>query len=142
VGPDTEGALIDPADLIGVWRLIGGTIAAADDSVTGQPYGPDARGLLTLGADGRMLAVLVDARAADADMEREFASYCGEYHFDGEMLTTTPYAYSDRRFSTPQRRHVSMKDGKLILRPPPTVRMDGSHVQRELVWERISTASA
>lgn len=131
-----------PADVVGVWRLVGGSITDEDGTRLGRPYGPEGAGLLSLSADGRMMAVLVDGRAeVPAGEEREFASYCGTYTFDGAVLTTTTYAHSADRFATPQVRRVRLEDGRLIL-VPPQVELRGRRATRELVWERVAMVPA
>ena len=129
-------------DLVGVWRLVGGSITDESGARHGQPYGERGKGLLSLTAEGLMMAVLVDAgeEAEDAS-EREYASYCGTYTFDGETLTTTTYAHSAARFIAPQVRRVRLEGDRLVL-TPPVVEAGGRRLTRELVWERISTLSA
>ena len=135
------GAPLSASDLVGVWRLLGGSIVDDTGAHRGVPYGPQGRGLLSLSAEGRMMAVLVDGRPAEEGGEREYASYCGTYTFDGSVLTTTTYASSDpARFTPPQRRRVRLDGDRLIL-VPPVVEAGERRLTRELVWERISTLS-
>src|SRR5271155_4039673 len=73
--------------LIGTWRLMGGTARGPDGQELPTPYGPKAMGLLTLNADGRLMAVLCDGRPILPDgTPRDYASYCGNYTFDGVTL--------------------------------------------------------
>ena len=130
---------METPDLVGVWRLVGGSITDEAGAWCGRPYGPHGTGLLSLTADGRMMAVLVDA-GPEAEGAREYASYCGTYTFDGAVLTTTTYAHSEPRFAEPQRRRVRMDGDRLILNPPAT-EQQGRRITRELVWERISMLS-
>lgn len=135
-----EPSLAQP-DIVGVWRLVGGSITDETGRDHGQPYGPQGKGLLSLSADGRMMAVLVDGSPElAAGAAREYGSYCGSYSFDGKVLTTTTYAYSAERFAEPQMRRVRFEGDRLILNPP-LVEAGGHRLSRELVWERISTLS-
>jgi len=86
------------------------------------PYGPRGLGLVSLTADGRMMAVLVDGRPSLPEgAKREYSSYCGNYTFDGSMLTTIVDASSDpARMGTAQVREVRFEGDKMILMPPPT----------------------
>lgn len=129
-------------DVVGVWRLVAGSATAADGKKLPVPYGPRGMGIVTLTSDGRMMAVLCDGRPSlPAGAKREYASYCGNYTFDGSTLTTTVDANSDpARFTAPQIRKVRFEGDRMIL-VPPVVEIDGVKVTRELAWERISTVS-
>jgi hypothetical protein len=106
------------------------------------PYGPRGMGLVTLTADGRMMAVLCDGRPSLPEgARREYSSYCGNYTFDGSTLTTIVDAASDpARIASAQVRKVRLEGERMIL-VPPQVEVNGVKVTRELAWERISTAS-
>ena len=127
-------------DLVGVWRLVGGSITDEEGRPHGRPYGPRGTGLLSLSADGRMMAVLVDAGDEAGEGGREYASYCGTYTFDGAMLVTDTYAHSEPRFVEPQVRRVGMEGNRLVLEPPSHL-SGGRRMTRRLIWERISTVS-
>ena len=125
-------------DVVGVWRLVAASAVDADGKPLPKPYGPQAMGLLTLNADGRMMAVLCDGRAEVPDGPREYASYCGNYAFDGATLVTRVDAASQpERMGTDQVRQARFDaDGRMVLRPP--LRPYGAVTQqRELVWERV-----
>jgi len=128
-------------DITGTWRLVA---AGARDPAGGAlppPFGPQAMGRVVLNADGRMMAVLCDGRRElPAGTARDYASYCGNYTFDGERLVTRVDAAADpARIGTDQVREVRFDGERMILRPPP--RQIGDVVQqRELTWERIGPA--
>lgn len=129
-------------DVVGVWRLVEAKAVAADGKVMPVPYGPRGMGIVTLTADGRMMAVLVDGRKEQvAGAKREYSSYCGNYTFDGSTLTTIVDANSDpARFTAPQVRKVRFEGERMVL-VPPEVEINGVKVTRELSWERISPVS-
>ena len=129
-------------NVVGVWKLSGGTMTDPAGKSVGVPYGPRGMGLVSLTADGRMMAVLVDGRAKLPDGgKREYSSYCGNYTFDGTTLVTTVDAASDpARIGSQQVRQVRFKDERMILVPPER-EVDGVKIHRELAWERISTDS-
>jgi hypothetical protein len=52
-----------PAALVGTWKVVGATSRDANGKSLPQPYGPKGMGLVTLNAEGRMMAVLCDGRA-------------------------------------------------------------------------------
>jgi hypothetical protein len=127
---------------VGIWRLVAATAADASGNRKDAPYGPRGMGLVTLTADGRMMAVLVDGRKNLSDgVKRDYSSYCGNYTFDGSTLTTIVDAASDpARMGSAQVRKVRFEGERMILMPPPT-EVNGVKVQRELTWERISPVS-
>ena len=75
--------------IIGHWRLV--ETRAWDEHGTPQPnpYGPFPLGIVTLTAEGRMLAVLSDGRPdLPPGTPRDYRSYIGAYSFDGTTLHT------------------------------------------------------
>ena len=128
--------------VVGVWRLVGGVMTDPSGRKVGVPYGPRGMGLLTLAADGRMMAVLVDGRSTLSDgAKREYSSYCGNYTFDGSTLITTVDAASDpSRMGSQQVRKVRFDGDRMILVPPDREE-GGVTIHRELTWERVSTTS-
>ncbi len=127
---------IDPR-IVGIWQLK--STMGRDDAgkLLPEPYGPLAMGLVTFQADGRMMAVLCDGRAALDGEPRQFMSYAGNYTFDGTTLSTRVDASSDAsRVGGDQVRSVRFENGKMVLAPPR--RLYGGVMQhQELVWERI-----
>ena len=128
--------------VVGVWRLVGGATTDPSGKKVAVPYGPRGMGLVSLTADGRMMAVLVDGRPTLADGgKREYSSYCGNYTFDGTTLITTVDAASDpARIGSQQVRQVRFENERMILVPPEREE-GGVKIHRELSWERISTGS-
>jgi len=129
-------------DVVGVWRLVGGVMTDPSGRKVGVPYGPRGMGRRSLAADGRMMAVLVDGRARLPDgARREYASYCGNYTFDGSTLITTVDAALDpARMGSQQVRKVRFDGDRMILVPPDRDE-GGVTIHRELTWERVSTTS-
>ncbi len=127
---------------VGIWRLAGATATDANGNKKDVPFGPRGMGVVTLTADGRMMAVLVDGRKSlPSGDKREYSSYCGNYTFDGSTLTTIVDAASDpARMGSAQVRKVRFEGDKMIL-VPPTTEVNGVKVTRELTWERVSPAS-
>jgi hypothetical protein len=131
-----------PNNIAGVWRLVAAAAVDANGQTMPVPYGPRGMGLVTLTDDGRMMAVLCDGRPSLPEgSKREYASYCGNYTFDGSTLTTIVDANSDPgRLSAPQVRKVRFEGDRMILMPPQ-IEVSGVKVTRELAWERISPVS-
>lgn len=126
--------------IVGTWRLA--MTRAHDDA--GQPmhapYGPTPMGVLMFSADGRMVAVLCDARPQlpAGEEEREYSSYCGNYTFDGTTLVTRVDAAADlSRLGGDQVRRVRFDGDRLVLMPPPRP-WRGVMQHREMFFERIA----
>ena len=126
-------------DIVGTWALVHATSHDPDGKELPSPYGPQKMGRAIFNADGRMMAVLVDGRPSLPDgTPRDYASYCGNYRFDGKTLTTRVDAASDpARMGTDQVREVRFEGNRMVLRPPPRQQGDVTH-HRELYWEKIS----
>jgi hypothetical protein len=129
---------IDPR-IVGTWRLVG-TVGRDDAGAElPKPYGPLAMGLVVFAPDGRMMAVLCDGRASLPPNEpRQYVSYAGNYGFDGTTLSTRVDASSDQsRIGGDQVRHVTFRDGQMVLAPPRRL-FAGVMQHQELVWQRIT----
>jgi len=124
--------------IVGTWRLK--STKGHDDAgnILSPPYGPIPMGLVVFAADGRMMAVLCDGRAALPPNEpRQFMSYAGNYTFDGETLSTRVDASSDAsRIGGDQVRSVRFENGDLVLTPPRRL-YAGIMQHQELVWEQL-----
>lgn len=127
-------------DVVGTWRLVRARAFAEDGSELDTPYGGETgKGVVVLGADGRMISVLCDGRAdLPAGAAREYNSYCGAYRFDGKQLVTRVDAASDpARMGTDQVRDVRFEGELMVLRPPADT-YKGVKRQRELYWRRVA----
>ena len=128
-------------DVVGTWRLVRVCETNEDGSkAAAPPYGGEnAQGRLTLGADGRMMAILCDGTKTMGDgRTREYLSYCGNFTYDGRQLITKVDAASDpARLNTEQVRDVSFEDDLMVLRPPLQA-YRGTPEQRVLVWKQIA----
>lgn len=139
IGEAAEAAV---PNVVGVWKLAGGSMTDPSGKQVGVPYGPRGMGLVSLTADGRMMAVLVDGRAKlEGGAKRDYSSYCGNYTFDGSTLITIVDAASDpSRMGSQQVRKVRF-DGERMILVPPEREEGGVKIHRELTWERVSTVS-
>ena len=134
----------DRKKLIGTWKMVGNVARGPDGKVLDTPFGPKGMGLLTMNADGRMMAVLCDGRTEiPAGETRDYSSYCGNWTFDGEMLVTHVDASGIPRIKVggDQPRKVRFDGPRLVLIPPP-ITVNGVEQHREVFWERISTHPA
>ena len=124
--------------IVGHWRLVETRAWGDDGTPLPNPYGPIPLGIVTLTAEGRMLAVLSDGRPdLPPGARRDYRSYMGAYSFDGATLhTVVDGADEPAWLGTDQIRAASFEAGRLILRPPPRM-VEGRMVHRELAWERL-----
>lgn len=127
------------ASVTGTWRLVRAVSRDQNGQELPPPYGGHGMGRVALGADGRMMAVLCDARREIPDSgPRDYNSYCGNYTYDGKQLVTRVDASSDpSRIGSDQVRDVRFEGALMVLRPPPRA-YRGSVEQRELYWEKIA----
>ncbi len=125
--------------IIGTWRLVRAFTRDTDGRELPPPYGGHGMGRAAFGADGRMMAVLCDARAEiPGGGKREYASYCGNYTFDGkQLITRVDCTLEPARLGGDQIRDVRFEDGLMVLRPPARS-YGGTMEQRELFWEKIA----
>jgi hypothetical protein len=126
--------------IVGTWRLA--MTRAHDDAGEPMypPYGPVPMGVVVFSANGRMVAVLCDARPQlpDGEVDREYSSYCGNYTFDGTTLVTRVDAAADRsRLGGDQVRRVRF-DGELMVLMPPPRPWRGVMQHREMFFEKIA----
>jgi hypothetical protein len=131
-------------DIIGTWRLVGGDNRDPDGKPMAPSFGPQGMGIVTLNANGRMMAVLCDGRTqVPAGEDRPYASYCGNYTFDGETLVTRVDASSIARIAigSDQVRKVRFEGERMVLTPPPR-QVDGILQHRDVYWEKISDTPA
>jgi hypothetical protein len=145
-GTDAANMQLNPgrSAIVGTWKMVDATARDPDGKALPKPYGPKGMGLVTLNGDGRMMAVLCDGRAALPDgTARDYASYCGNYTFDGQTLVTRVDASSNARLAIggEQVRKVRFEGKRMVLTPPPTM-VNGVMQQREVYWERISPVPA
>ena len=128
-------------DVIGTWRLVRVSATNEDGSPTVvPPYGGEnAQGRLTLGADGRMMALLCDGTKTMGDgRTREYLSYCGNFTYDGRQFITKVDAASNLpRLNTEHVRDVSFEEDLMLLCPSLWA-YRGNPEQRVLVWEQIA----
>jgi hypothetical protein len=130
---------IDMPSIVGTWKLVSATARTASGAALPAPYGGTAMGRVTFTAEGRMMSVVCDGRAAlPAGVAREYSSYCGSYTFDGARLVTRVDAASDpTRIGGDQVRGVRFEGERMILTPPPR-RTGDNEEYREIAWDRIA----
>ncbi|MEP4377800.1 MAG: lipocalin-like domain-containing protein [Alphaproteobacteria bacterium] len=126
---------------IGTWMLVRVAAVDANGEQIAPPFGGDnVIGRAVLTADGRMSAMITDARPEIPDGEtRDYSCYAGPFTFDGKTLITRVDSCSDpARMGTEQIRDVTFEDGLMILQPPLQAYGDQPVERRTLWWEKIS----
>jgi hypothetical protein len=128
-----------PVSLVGTWKLVRATAKDGNGALLPEPYGGKGIGRVTFTADGRMQSVVCDGRKElPPGVARDYASYCGNYTFDGKTLTTRVDAASDpARLGSDQVRGVRIEGDLVVLTPPPR-QSGGKQEYRELTWQKIS----
>ncbi len=134
----------DLTQIVGIWKIVDATSHDPDGKPLPKPYGPEGMGLVSLTANGRMMCVLCDGRTELPEgATREYASYGGNYTFDGETLITKVDLSSIPRITIggEQVRKVRFEGARMVLTPPPTM-LQGLVRHREIYWERVSDQPA
>ena len=115
----------DNSKIVGTWKMVDAVSKDPSGKVLPKPYGPKGMGLVTLNADGRMMAVLCDGRNTLPDgTARDYASSAARLAIGGDQV-----------------RKVRFEGKRLVLIPPPTM-LNGVEQHREIFWERISPIPA
>jgi hypothetical protein len=125
----------------GTWALVRVEAVDAKGEQIAPPFGDgNFIGRAVLTADGRMTAMITDARSEiPAGETRDYSCYAGPYTFDGKTLITKVDSCSDpARMGTEQVRTVTFEDGLMILQPPLQSYGDKPAERRTLWWEKIS----
>ena len=132
----------EQTSLAGTWQLV--SIATRwPDGRTTQPWGANPVGQLIYGADGRMAAVLMDARRNQADgrssptdVQSNVASYYGTYVVDANRHVVTHRVEASIRTSEAGaiERTYQQRGDSLVLTAAAVY--EGSPVVHTLVWRR------
>ena len=129
--------MIDPAYLLGVWKLVDTRAHDGAGTVLPPPYGGTGMGVISFGTDGRMVAAVCQGGEVPPGETREYSSYCGTYSFDGHTLVTRVDATAEpSRMGSDQVRGITLENGRIVLRPAPRP-WRGLMQHRELVWEKV-----
>ena len=139
--------MVAAEQLVGAWHLV--TWEVVTDGQTNEPFGPDAKGVITYTADGMMQATIASAerepysgpsarRSPDAEVARAartYFSYAGPWHLDGEVVVhDVTHALDPGFVGTQQRRNVDLVGDRLVLSAVEPVG-DVSRLHR-LTWRR------
>jgi hypothetical protein len=128
--------------LEGVWELVSVTTRWPDGRVT-EPWGAAPVGRLTYGADGRMSALLMDARRNQADgravapeVQVSAAAYYGTYAVDRTRRIVTHQVAASLRASEAGaiERRYALRGDTLVLTADALY--EGAPVTHTLVWRR------
>jgi Lipocalin-like domain len=148
----TPGSLLadDREGLIGTWKLLE---AVNEDLSTHEKtdiYKAGAVGLITYGADGRMMAIVVSsgrkkpggdvATAPEAEaLFRSMTAYAGSYRIEGgQIIHHVDASWNEAWTGTDQVRDYKLDGGRLILATTPSPNpFTGKMSVRRLVWEKL-----
>ena len=146
-------AMMEADKFIGAWRLVSAEFRNETGLAVESPYGKEPYGILIYDAQGAMSAQLSqggrkpfaadDRLGASNDEVRgafeSYQAYAGKFSVDEKarvVIHSVTMALVPNRIGTELRREYEFKDGRLILRTPPTT-IGGKRLRGELVWERI-----
>ena len=130
-------------NIVGHWRLVSTRAWTTDGTPAPETYGPIPLGIVTLTAEGRMLAVLSDGRPTlPPGTRRDYRSYIGAYTFDGTTLHTVVDGADEPAWLGSDQIRAARFEGRLMILQPPARVIDGREIHRELAWERLVPETA
>ena len=144
----------DENNLVGSYKLLGGTTKVVDTGEISEFFGKQPSGYIVYTSDGRMLVLIVadknDRPAIEnfvkltdrqrADLFATMASYGGTYEFDGHTVKHhIDVLWNQAWTGTTQIRDVQKDGDKLIYttRPYPNP-IDGKSIVNTLTWQKIN----
>ncbi len=138
---------MDERDLHGAWSLVSATGVRSDGRLI-EPYGPNPKGSLMYGVEGRMSAIIVDGAIAETELRaggrkrssRRTVAYFGSYEVrpgDGTVTHHVEGSLFPDWVGEELPRKIELEGDRMTLRPPPLQRPSGD-VQLVLVWKRLA----
>ena len=137
-----------PKNLIGTWSLV--SLTYDEDGKTTEPYGPNPKGIITFGSDGRFVTIITDPRVpkfasgkrTDGTAEENKAAVRGSVAYFGtytanEADKTWTVSIEASMFPNwnglSQARHYSINGDELVI----TNEKSSSGYPVRVVWRRV-----
>jgi ribosomal protein L31 len=137
------------AALLGSWKLVAFKRRFSDTGEEIDVMGPDPHGVITLGADGRMSAVITaGSRSAEtpaAELFGTLMAYSGRYSLeDDRFVTDVDVAWHPAWVGSKQVRYFEVKDGELHITTAEQTHpaFPGRLGRGLLIWRRDPLASS
>ncbi len=109
--------------LIGTWLLRSHRVENMATGERSMPFGPAPSGVLVIGADGRMTALITPGTAphADGTAPAPLVAYSGRYRLlpSDRFVTAVDTAWLAAWVGTEQERHYTLSGDQLDLTTPP-----------------------
>jgi hypothetical protein len=137
--------------LVGTWKLVSASSAAASGEQSEPPYGMSPVGFLTYTEDGRVTALIsyggrkpLSSGAKppalleeQAEAFKTFLAYAGRYRLSGDTVIHSIEISSIQNYVGKEIvRSVKFQGDQIVLVTPPTM-VNGKIQTLELVWERL-----
>jgi len=141
--------------LVGTWKLVSASSAAASGEPTEPPYGMSPVGFLTYTEDGRVTALIsyggrkplssgtkpLVLLEEQAEAFKTFLAYAGRYRLSGDTVIHSIEISSIQNYVGKELvRSVKFQDDRIVLVTPPTM-VNGKIQTLELVWDRLEAGS-
>jgi hypothetical protein len=141
--------------LVGTWRLVSASSAAASGERNEPPYGLNPVGFLTYTEDGRVTALIsyggrkplsIGAKPPalveeQAEAFKTFLAYAGRYRLsDDKVIHSIEISSIQNYVNRELVRSVKFQGDQIVLVTPPTM-VNGKIQTVELVWKRLVAGS-
>jgi hypothetical protein len=141
--------------LVGTWKLVSASSAAASGEQNEPPYGINPVGFLTYTEDGRVTAMIshggrkplsIGAKPPalleeQAEAFKTFLAYSGRYSLTGDKVIHSIEISSIQNYVNRELvRSIKFQGDQIVLVTPPTM-VNGKIQTVELVWERLEGGS-
>jgi len=137
-------------EMYGTWRLLSFVRRDVDTGEEEDPYGKAPVGFLSLGRDGRMLALIVrDKRPKPADLTKittqeqlelfkSMVAYGGSFKLDGNrFITDVDISWNENWTGSRQPRNFKIEGDRLIISVDPQLGPNGKRVTALATWQRV-----
>jgi hypothetical protein len=129
---------MNPADVVGVWRLVSYTESGPDGAVLAGPLGEAPEGLLVYTGGGHVTVSMM--RTGEGPAAETYMGYAGRWRLEGEVMTHHVQVSAHPRMAgTAQVRRAALEGATLRLSGTAVAPVAGRNPERVLTWRRVES---